>query len=156
MSSDVSSVKSQVGSAQVVGKARRVSERDYVRLLAVRTRLRRFERWSAERAARHGLTASQHQLLLAIRGHDEPQGPSVGQIADYLLIRHNSAVELIDRSERAGLIRRVRDADDHRAIRLQLTAAAVKTLEALSADHLQELRDLGVLLHSLLDEMASS
>lgn len=137
----------------MAAKVRRVSERDYARLLTVRTRLRRFERWSAERAALHGLTATQHQLLLAIRGHDEPQGPSVGQVADYLLVRHHSAVELIDRSERAGLIRRVRDADDHRAIRLQLTPAAFTTLEALSADHLQELRDLGKLLHSLLDDM---
>jgi len=137
----------------MAAKVRRVSERDYARLLTVRTRLRRFERWSAERAALHGLTATQHQLLLAIRGHDEPQGPSVGQVADYLLVRHHSAVELIDRSERAGLIRRVRDADDHRAIRLQLTPAAFATLEALSADHLQELRDLGKLLHSLLDDM---
>jgi len=140
----------------VAVNARRVSEPDYARLLAVRTRLRRFERWSAERAAQHGLTAVQHQLLLAIRGHNEPQGPSVGQVADYLLIRHNSAVELIDRSERAGLIRRVRDADDHRAIRLRLTPAAFTTLEALSADHLQELRDLGKLLHSLLADMALS
>ena len=54
----------------------RIHDADYARLLTVRTAWRRFERWSAEQAAAHGLTASQHQLLLAVRGHDEPQGPT--------------------------------------------------------------------------------
>jgi hypothetical protein len=61
---------------------KRISSADYARLLTVRTALRRFERWSAEQAATRGVTASQHQLLLAVRGHPDPQGPTMSQAAD--------------------------------------------------------------------------
>jgi DNA-binding MarR family transcriptional regulator len=128
----------------------RVSDADYSRLLAVRTGLRRFERWSAEQAATQGLTASQHQLLLAVRGHAEPQGPTIRQVADYLLVRHHSAVELADRTEAAGLITRTRDEADHRVVRLRLTADGERVLSALSAAHLEELANLTVLFESLI------
>lgn len=128
----------------------RISDGDYARLLAVRTGLRQFERWSADQAAAHGLTSSQHQLLLAIRGHADPHGPTIGQIADYLLIRHHSAVELTDRAETLGLITRHRDTDDHRAVRLRLSAAGTKVLADLSSAHLQELDRLAPLLQSLI------
>lgn len=128
---------------------RRIHDSDYRRLLAVRTGLRRFERWSADQAAACGLTASQHQLLLAIRGHDQPQGPTISQVADYLLIRHHSAVELADRTERLHLIRRHRDPDDHRAVRLQLAEQGEQILESLTSAHLEELRQLTQLFHTL-------
>lgn len=62
----------------------------YARLLALRTSLRHFERWSERQAQAAGLTAAQHQLLLAIRGHDDPRGPTIGEVADYLLLRHHA------------------------------------------------------------------
>lgn len=130
--------------------ASQVSDRDYARLLAVRTGLRQFERWSAEQAAAHGVTASQHQLLLAVRGHEEVQGPTIGQVSEYLLIRHHSAVELADRTERAGLIERVRDAEDHRAVRLLLSAEGERILAALTGAHLEELTRLTALFQSLI------
>jgi DNA-binding MarR family transcriptional regulator len=67
---------------------------------------------------------TQHQLLLALKGHPEPAGPTIGEAAEYLNIRHHSAVGLVDRVERAGLLRRVRDAADARAVRLVLTPPA--------------------------------
>lgn len=127
-----------------------VSERDYARLLGVRTALRRFEHWSAQAAADHGLTASQHQLMLAVRGDDTPGGPTIGQVADYLLIRHHSAVELVDRTERAGLVVRVRDDADHRAVRLQVSVDGARILAALSAAHLEELSRLTPLIESMI------
>jgi len=127
-----------------------VSDRDYSRLLTVRTGLRKFERWSAEQAAAHGLTASQHQLLLAVRGHADPKGPTISQVADYLLIRHHSAVELADRTEKAGLIERIRDTDDHRAVRLRLSPAGDRVLTALTSAHLEELAQLTALFESLI------
>lgn len=127
-----------------------VSERDYARLLGVRTALRRFEHWSAQEAAAHGLTASQHQLMLAVRGDETPGGPTIGQVADYLLIRHHSAVELVDRTERAGLVVRVRDDTDHRAVRLQVSADGARILAALSAAHLEELSRLTPLIESMV------
>ncbi|WP_286135093.1 MarR family transcriptional regulator [Mycobacterium sp. UM_Kg1] len=111
----------------------------YARLLAFRTRLRRFERWSADQAQAAGLTPAQHQLLLAVRGHSDPRGPTVGDIAEYLLLRHHSAGELIQRAESAGLVTRVRDSEDQRVIRLQLTETAAQCLQALTELHLKEL-----------------
>lgn len=134
-------------------RTRHVSDADYARLLAIRTRLRRFERWSADQAAAHGLTATQHQLLLAIRGHDEPQGPTIGQVAEYLLVKHHSAVELADRTERVGLIQRVKDADDQRAVRLQLTSSGMRTLEAVTGVHIDELAEVGALVESMISEL---
>ena len=114
----------------------------YTRLLTLRTRLRRFERWSADQAQAAGLTPMQHQLLLAIRGHTDSRGPTVGEVAEYLLLRHHSAGELIQRAEAAGLVTRVRDIKDQRVIRLGLTESSAKRLESLTALHLEEVKRL--------------
>lgn len=114
----------------------------YARLLALRVSLRRFERWSAQQAQAAGLTPAQHQLLLAIRGHDDPRGPTTGELAEYLLLQHHSTVGLIDRAEAAGLVSRLRADEDHRVVRLNLTEAGARCLDALSAAHLEELTRL--------------
>jgi DNA-binding MarR family transcriptional regulator len=124
----------------------RLTDADYEDLLTLRTGLRRFVRWSEQQAEAADLTPAQHQLLLAIRGHPDPRGPTIGEVADYLLLRHHSAVGLIDRADAAGLVKRVRDPDDHRLVRLQLTAGGRKRLEALSAQHLEELQRLALKL----------
>jgi DNA-binding MarR family transcriptional regulator len=127
----------------------RLKDADYEDLLALRTGLRRFLRWSEQQAEEAGLTPAQHQLLLAVRGHSDPRGPTIGEVADYLLLRHHSAVGLIDRADAAGLVERVRDANDHRLVRLQLTATGTERLEALSAPHLEELQRLARKLPSV-------
>lgn len=131
----------------------RVTDADYTRLLRLRTRLRKFERWSAEQAGAMGLTASQHQLLLAIRGHGGQDAPTVGDVADYLLVRHNTAVELVNRTQELGLIDRQRDGADHRVVRLSLTDEGLKRLNALSADHLEELARLAAVVDELFDTL---
>jgi uncharacterized protein YeaO (DUF488 family)/DNA-binding MarR family transcriptional regulator len=123
-----------------------LSHEDYARLLTLRNGLRRFLRWSEQQAEAAGLTPNQHQLLLAIRGHDDPGGPTVGEVADYLLLRHHSTVELIDRADTAGLVTRQRDPDDHRVVRLSLTSDGANRLETLSALHLEELDRLSLQL----------
>ncbi|MDT7553365.1 MAG: hypothetical protein QOI16_1901, partial [Pseudonocardiales bacterium] len=75
---------------------------DYVNLLRFRTALRRFDSWSREQAQHVGLSHAQHQLLLAVKGHDQPEGPTIGEAASYLNTRHHSVVGLVDRVERAG------------------------------------------------------
>jgi DNA-binding MarR family transcriptional regulator len=100
--------------------------------------------WSEHQAANAGLTPAQHQLLLAIRGHPDPRGPTIGEVADYLLLRHHSAVGLVDRADCAGLVVRERDQEDHRVVRLHLTKDGNRRLEALSALHLQELERLSL------------
>jgi DNA-binding MarR family transcriptional regulator len=128
---------------------RQLEDADYARLLEFRTDLRRFLRWSEQEAAAVGITPAQHQLLLAVRGHPDASGPTVGDVAAYLLLRHHSAVELIDRAVTAGLVVRRPDATDQRQVRLELTALGANRLAHLSALHLEELARLGVGLRPL-------
>jgi DNA-binding MarR family transcriptional regulator len=123
---------------------------DYEKLLAFRTGLRSFLSWSEKRAREAGLTPAQHQLLLAVKGHPGSQPPTVGDIAGYLLLRHHSTVELIDRAEAAGLVRRGPDEGDGRVIRIRLTPDGEKRLGQLSSAHLNELRRLAPLLDHLV------
>ena len=122
------------------GATRRVTDHDLERLLGFRDGLRRFLRWSEEQARSVGLTGAQHQLLLAVRGHGAP--PSIAEVADHLLSRHHSVVELVDRAESAGLLARETDGSDHRVVRLRLTALGEEKLLALSSAHLEELSRL--------------
>ena len=121
-----------------------LSDDEYARLLSLRTGLRRFQRWSEQQAEAAGLTPAQHQLLLAIRGDRNPNGPTLGDVADSLLLRHHSTVGLVDRAVAAGLVSRTRDRADHRVVRLRLTRKGAARLEALSALHLEELDRLAL------------
>ena len=107
--------------------------------------LRRFLRWSQDQAATAGLTPAQHELLLVLRLHPDPRGPTIGELAASLLVRHHSAVQLADRVEALGLVRRRRDADDRRLVRLRLTPAGERRVADLAAAHLEELRRLAAL-----------
>ncbi|MDA8116312.1 MAG: MarR family transcriptional regulator [Actinomycetota bacterium] len=117
----------------------RFSDQDYRDILAFRDQLRRFLSWSEEQCRAAGLTPSQHQLLLAVRGHPSPDAPTIGDIAEHLQLRHHSAVGLIDRAESAGLVRRVHDQSDRRVVRIVLEAAGEVALEELTALHITEL-----------------
>jgi DNA-binding MarR family transcriptional regulator len=128
-----------------------LSDEELRRLLTFRDGLRRFLRWSEDRAKAVGVTGPQHQLLLAIRGHGS--SPSIGEVAEHLLLRHHSAVELIDRAVRAGLVTRVADSDDQRVVRLRLLPAGEEKLGALSAAHYEELSRLRVRFESLWSEL---
>jgi DNA-binding MarR family transcriptional regulator len=125
------------------------TDADYARLLDFRVQLRRFDQWSRAAAAEHGLTHAQHQLLLAIRGHRGEGSPTIGQVADYLLVKHHTTSELVDRTSELGLVERVRDADDQRVVRLRLTEAGQQVIMALTAVHLAELRGLAPFLDRL-------
>jgi DNA-binding MarR family transcriptional regulator len=129
--------------------ARQLSDADYRRLLSFRSGLRRFLHWSAEQASSAGLTPTHHQLLLAIRGYRNPKGPTIGEVAEELLIRHHSAVELADRAEAAGLVRRRVDPEDQRVVHLELTPMGERRLAALAALHLEELSRLTPILSGL-------
>lgn len=137
-----------------LGMARQLSAAEYEQLLSFRTGLRRFLRWSEQEAAGAGLTPAQHQLLLAIRGHADPLGPTIGDVADALLLRHHSAVGLVDRAEAAGLVRRRPDRHDARVVRLALTPAGSRCLTRLTHAHLEELAVLASRLRPLWEVLA--
>jgi DNA-binding MarR family transcriptional regulator len=119
-------------------------------LLAFRVSLRRFQHWSEDQARAAGLTHVQHQLLVAVKGHAGDLPPAVGDIAGYLLLRHHSAVELVDRAEAAGLVRRIPDAQDARIVRVQLTAKGDRLLTTLTEAHLAQLHHLAASLNELV------
>jgi DNA-binding MarR family transcriptional regulator len=128
-----------------------LTDEDYRRLAELRYGLRSFLHWSAEQAKRAGLTPTQHQLLLAVRASEQERGPTVSDIAAILLIRHHSAVELVDRAQEAGLIVRERDPDQQSMVRLRLTAHGAAKLESLSELHLRELAQLAPTMRALLE-----
>ncbi|HEX4490905.1 MAG TPA: MarR family winged helix-turn-helix transcriptional regulator [Acidimicrobiia bacterium] len=129
-----------------------LSDAEYHVLARFRRALRLFLHFSEDAARAADLTPNQHQLMLAIRGFDDG-APTVSDVADWLQLRHHSAVELVDRAVEAGLIERHTDARDRRRQRLTLTARGERALARLSAAHREELRrfreEMADLLHEL-------
>lgn len=122
---------------------------DFQHLLELRTGLRRFLHWSEQQAKAAGLTAAQHQLLLAIRGHPDPAGPTIGELADYLVLRHHSAVGLVDRAVKDGLVKRNPDPDSKSVVRVTLAPAGSAKLDALAEAHLEEIKHLAPTMRAL-------
>ncbi len=126
-----------------------LSQADFEHLLELRTGLRRFLRWSEQQAEAAGLTPAKHQLLLAIKGHPDPAGPTIGDIADYLVLRHHSAVGLIDRAVHDGLVKRNTDPISKSVVRVTLTQTGADKLDTLAEAHLQELAHLAPTMRTL-------
>ena len=132
--------------------ARPLAKADYEALAEFRFALRKFLDFSQGAAHAAGLTPQQHQALLAIKGYPGRDEVTVSELAGRLLLRHHSAVELIDRLERLDLIRRRPDPADHRRVLVGVTAKADQLLGSLSATHLEEIRRLGPYLAALLEQ----
>jgi DNA-binding MarR family transcriptional regulator len=126
-----------------------LDQADFEHLLQLRTGLRRFLRWSEQQSKEAGLTPAKHQLLLAIRGHPDPAGPTIGEIADYLVLRHHSAVGLIDRAVLDGLVKRAPDESSRSVVRVTLAPDGIAKLDALAETHLQELAHLAPTMRAL-------
>ncbi|HEV2673314.1 MAG TPA: MarR family transcriptional regulator [Aliidongia sp.] len=133
--------------------ARPIGDEDYEALAAFRLALRRFLTFSEAAARDRGLTAQQHQAILTIKGHGSGRPLTIGELADHLLIRHHSAVELVDRLVQAELATRASAEDDRRRVVVALTAKAEVILRELSATHLDELRRSRTLLEQLLERL---
>ena len=134
----------------------RLTQQDFRKLLEFRVALRRFQRWSEDQAEGAGLTHVQHQLLVAIKGHPGDKPPTVGDLAEYLLLRPHSTVELVDRAEAAGLVERMPDPDDGRVVRVRLTKAGDRIVRQLTRAHLDRLHELAAVLDELVTRHDSS
>ena len=130
-------------------KAELTSE-DYRALADFRYQIRRFLHFSEEATREQGLEPQQHQMLLAIRALSESTGPTIGELAAHLLIRHHSAVGLIDRLAARGLVERSRHGEDRRQVQIRLTAAGEGVLGHLAGIHREELWKSGPLLVQIL------
>ncbi|MGA0603100.1 MarR family winged helix-turn-helix transcriptional regulator [Caulobacter sp. KR2-114] len=119
-----------------------LAQAQYRAIAAFRYELRRFLSFSEAAAAEEGLPAQQHQALLAIAGFPGPGAPSVGALADQLLIAPHTAAELVARMAEGGLVMKTPSTADRRRIELSLTGRAEALLLRLTAVHLEELRTL--------------
>ena len=111
-------------------------------LAEFRYELRRFAQFSESAALDAGLHPQQHQLLLQIAGAPHGTPVTIAYAASRLGLKHNSTVELVDRSEREDLIERTTDKDDRRRAILHLTRNGRHVLHRLSGDHARELNEM--------------
>ena len=130
---------------------------DYYALGEFRYQIRRFLHFSEEAARAEGLEPQQHQMMLAIRAWRDTSGrpadPTIGDLAGHLLLKHHSAVGLVDRLTAHGLVQRMRADDDRRQVRVHLTPEGMEKLKRLTSVHRQELIASGPLLVSALGSL---
>ena len=116
------------------------TERQLLTTLAdFRFALRQFLHFSEQAALNAGLQPQQYQLLLQAAGAASDAAVTVTYVAERLGLKHNSAVELLDRSEHEGLVAREEDAGDRRRILVRITRKGERLLDRLAGDHAREL-----------------
>lgn len=116
---------------------------EYRKLEEFRFQIRRFLGFSEAAARASGIEPQQHQALLALKGMPQDCVPTIGHLADRLLLKHHSAVGLVDRLESLGLVTRQPSPDDARQVLLRLTAKGERILHRLSLTHHKELEETG-------------
>jgi DNA-binding MarR family transcriptional regulator len=131
----------------------KLATRDYALLAAFRFALRSFLRFSESAAEGSGLTAQNYQALLVVRGCPEERRVTINDLAQQLLIRHHSAVGLVDRLEKQGLVARESSPLDKRKVHLRLTAKGDRLLERLAEVHQEELRRIAPQLRQLVQQI---
>jgi DNA-binding MarR family transcriptional regulator len=136
------------GHAEPQGRA--LDPREYEALAAFRHALRHFLSFSEAAAAEMGLAAQQYQALLAIKGTPGRDAVTINELAGLLLIKHNSAVGLVDRLESEGLVKRSIAPEDRRKVNVRLTRKGARVFERLAAVHRDELRRIGPKLGEFL------
>jgi|SRR5579859_2782019 len=114
---------------------------DYQALAEFRYQIRKFLHFSEEAVHQSGLERGQYQLMLTIKGLPEGMRPRIREIANRMRIRHHSAVELTNRLEGSGYVRRERAQDDRREVLLTLTQKGERVLEELALHHHEELQN---------------
>lgn len=118
----------------------KLGEGDYRALGAFRQALRKFLAFSEASALTEGLTAQQHQAILAIRAWGGPSPISIGELGDCLLIKNHSAVGLVARLVERGLVTRTPSPEDRRRVLLHLTPEGEQVLERISRTNIKELK----------------
>jgi DNA-binding MarR family transcriptional regulator len=119
---------------------KRLTLSDYQALAEFRYQIRRFLHFSEHAVQAAGLERGQYQLMLAIKGMPEGVRPRIRELANRMQIQHHSAVELINRLESGGYVRRERAQHDRREVLLALTAKGERVLGELALHHHDELR----------------
>jgi DNA-binding MarR family transcriptional regulator len=130
---------------------RPLSEPEYLALGEFRYQLRRFLRHMEEASRALNANPQQYQLVLAVKGLPRDVTPSISRLAERMQLNHNSMVELVDRCEENGLLRRTRSGNDRRQVTLSVTPEGETLLRKLGSAARQELREMGpTLVDSIL------
>lgn len=127
---------------------------ELVRLAAFRMLLRQFESFSAQASADLGLTSVQYQALLAIETQQDGVQMTVKLLAQQLMIKHNSAVGLVDRIEHLGLAVRRPSASDGRSVVVALTARGRRAVGRLALEHRNALQAIAPVMGSYMRHFA--
>lgn len=125
-------------------------------LAEFRFRLRSFLSFSEAAAERLGIQAQQYQLMQVIASLPSEQHASISYLAERMVLRHNSTVELVDRAEKAGLVSRQSDPKDLRRSLVSLTEEGKRMLRTLVEDHVSELKRTGPELIQALQTVISA
>jgi DNA-binding MarR family transcriptional regulator len=123
---------------------------DYERLAAFRYTLRRFLSFSETAARKIGLASQQYQALLVVKGYPGRAAITINELAGQLLIKHNSAVGLVNRLQAEGLVQRQTAVTDRRKVDIRLTSKGTRLFERLAATHHAELARIGPKLQDFL------
>jgi len=130
-----------------------ITSDEYRALAELRYRIRHFVREGDVAAQAAGLEPQQYLLLLAIRGLPAGQEATIRTLADRLALKHHSAVELIDRLETRGYVRRTRGRDDRRRVLVSLQPRGERILEQVARHRIGELRSTGHALVQAIDQL---
>lgn len=117
-----------------------LTKQDFEELARFRFGIRRYLRFSEDTVRQAGLTPQHYQLLLALKGFPQREWATVRELADRLQLRHHSVVELVNRAQKQGLVRRAPDPTDGRVVRVLLTPEGQGVMGRLGALHRVELR----------------
>lgn len=144
---------SKQGTGERTGRSARrpkITADDYQALGQFRRAMREFLAFSEDGARAHGITSQQHQALLAIRAHPGGEPISIGELADCLMIKNNSAIGLVARLAERNLVSRHTSEDDRRRIDLELRPLGAEILEAISVRNLRQLNETAEILAGIL------
>jgi len=130
-----------------------ITSDEYRALAELRYRIRHFVREGDVVAQVAGLEPQQYLLLLAIRGLPAGEEATIRTLADRLALKHHSAVELIDRLETRGYVRRTRGRDDRRRVLVSLLPRGERILEQVARHRIGELRSTGHALVRAIDQL---
>ncbi len=120
-----------------------LSQADYRALAEFRYQVRRFLNFSEQAVRKAGVEKQQYQLMLAIKGIPDGVRPRIRELAERMQLEHHSTVELINRLEGNGCVRRERSDDDRREVLLGLTAKGERILGELALHHREQLLSTG-------------
>jgi DNA-binding MarR family transcriptional regulator len=147
--------KAQPPKTMAAASAAKLTKTDYETLAEFRHALRKFLSFSETSAKAHGVLPQQYQALLAIEGFPGKKWVTMGELAEHMCVKHHTAVGMVDRMEKLGLVDRHPLPEDRRRVQVALTRKGLLVLEKLYRVHWDELRSSGPKLVASLQKVSA-